>query len=123
MAYMGYESDRRTLKYRCPAGAYGMTCLNRDSCGGGNYGEYGRVIRIPIEKDRRMFTPIARSSYAFERIYKGRRAVERVNSRIDNVFGFEFHYIRGKAKMTLRMSLALVVMLSMAVGRIKRKKD
>ena len=45
--------------------------------------------------------------------------MERVNSRIDNVFGFEFHYIRGKAKMTLRMSLALVVMLAMAVGRIK----
>ena len=84
---------------------------------------YGRVIRIPIEKDRRIFTPIARSSYAFERIYKGRRAVESVNSRIDNVFGFEFHYIRGKAKMTLRMSLALVVMLSMAVGKIKRNQE
>ena len=84
---------------------------------------YGRVIRIPIEKDRRMFTPIARSSYAFERIYKGRTAVERVNSRIDNVFGFEFHYIRGKAKMTLMMSLALVVMLSMAVGKIKRNQE
>ena len=118
MAYMGFESDRRTLKYRCPAGAYRITCQNREKCGDGRYGEYGRVVRIAIEKDRRMFTPIARSSYAFERIYKGRTAVERVNSRIDNVFGFEFHYIRGKAKMTLRMSLALIVMLAMAVGRI-----
>ena len=25
--------------------------------------------------------------------------VERVNTRIDNVFGFEKHYIRGKQKM------------------------
>jgi hypothetical protein len=123
MSYMGFESDRKTLKYRCPAAAYGITCCNRDRCGEGNYGEYGRVVRIPIEKDRRMWTPIARSSYAFERIYKGRTAVERVNSRIDNVFGFEFHYIRGKAKMQLRMSLALIVMLAMAVGRIKKNRE
>jgi hypothetical protein len=54
------------------------------------------VVRIPIEKDRRMFTPIARSTYAFDRIYKGRTAVERINSRIDNILGFEFHYIMGK---------------------------
>ena len=32
-----------------------------------------------------------------------RNAVERINSRIDNSFGFERHYIRGKAKMTARV--------------------
>ena len=119
MAYMGFEADRRSLKYRCPAAAYGLSCHNKDRCGRGNYGEYGRVVRIPLDKDRRIFTPIARSSYAWERRYDGRTSVERVNSRIDNVLGFEFHYIRGKAKMTLSMSLSLVVMLAMAVGRIK----
>ena len=81
MAYMGFEADRLTLKYRCPAGAYGITCQNKGSCGEGSYGGYGRVVRIPIEKDRRMFTPIARSSYAFERIYKGRTPVCRQAGR------------------------------------------
>jgi hypothetical protein len=33
--------------------------------------------------------------------------------------GFENHTIRGKRKMTMRMSLALIVMLAMALGRIR----
>ena len=69
-----------------------------------------------------MFTPLARSSYRWASIYKMRTAVERVNSRIDNVFGFEKHYIRGQQKMKLRVSLALCVMLAMALGRIKEKQ-
>ena len=60
---------------------------------------------------------------ALEKRRKGRTAVERVNSRLDNVFGFENHFIRSKAKMTLRISLALVVMLSMVVGHIGQKQS
>jgi hypothetical protein len=33
--------------------------------------------------------------------------------------GFENHTTRGKRKMTMRMSLALIVMLAMALGRIR----
>lgn len=119
MAYQGFEKDRNSLKYRCPVSAYGIECQGKRECSGNGC---GRIVRIPLERDRRIFTPIARSSYAWERLYKGRTAVERVNSRMDNVFGFENHFIRGKAKMTLRISLALVVMLSMAVGRICQKQ-
>ena len=36
-----------------------------------------------------------------------------------NVFGFENHTIRGLAKMRTRCTLALVVMLAMALGRIR----
>ena len=46
-----------------------------------------------------------------------------VNSRIDLSFGFEHHFIRGKAKMTLRVGLALLVMLSMALARVKREQE
>jgi hypothetical protein len=45
--------------------------------------------------------------------------VERVNSRLDTSFGLEKHTIRGLTKMYTRCCLALVVMLAMAVGRIK----
>ena len=48
-----------------------------------------------------------------------RTSLERVNSRIDNVFGFEKHFIRGLEKMKIKVSLALCVMLAMALGRIK----
>ena len=41
------------------------------------------------------------------------------HSRIDQVFQFEHHTIRGQAKVETRVTLALVVMLAMALGRIR----
>ena len=48
--------------------------------------------------------------------------MERVNSRLDVSFGFEQHYIRGLKKMKLRCSLAMCIMLAMALGRVKEKQ-
>jgi len=118
MAYGGFEKDRMALKYICPVRAYGLTCSGADQCGHAKKSE-----RISLEIDRRIFTPVARSSYAWERDYKGRTAVERVNSRLDVSFGFEKHFIRGQKKMEIRVGLALCVMLAMAVGRIKEKRQ
>lgn len=117
MAFCGFEKDRNTLKYKCPSAAYGIECKAFAHC---SKETKGKTVRIPLETDRRIFVPIARSSYKWQRLYNGRTAVERVNSRIDVSFGFEHHFIRGKAKMTLRVGLALIVMLSMALARIKR---
>ena len=52
-------------------------------------GDFGRVVRISRSVDRRVFTPRARPSYGWERLYKKRTSVERVNSRLDVSFGFE----------------------------------
>ena len=38
---------------------------------------------------------------------------------IDRVLGFEQHFIRGKAKMETRVTLAFVVLPAMALGRIR----
>jgi len=116
MAYGGFEKDRGALKYICPARAYGLTCSGGPECGHAMKSE-----RVSLEIDRRIFTPVARSSYAWERDYNRRTAVERVNSRLDVSFGFERHFIRGQKKMEMRVGLALCVMLAMAVGRIKEK--
>jgi hypothetical protein len=51
--------------------------------------------------------------------YARRSALERINNRIDNSFGFEKHFIRGQAKMKTRMGLALAVMMAMALGHVK----
>ena len=118
MAYGGFEKDRMALKYICPVRAYGLTCSGADQCGHAMKSE-----RISLEIARRIFTPVARSSYAWERRYKGRTAVERVNSRLDVSFGFERHFIRGQKKMEIRVGLALCVMLAMAVGRIKEQQQ
>lgn len=116
MAYGGFEADRRTLKYRCPARQYGLTCKGRRRC------PVRGAVRIKLSQDRRVFTPLARSSYRWKAIYKKRTAVERVNSRLDVSFGFEQHFIRGLKKMRLRVGLALIVMLAMALGRAKEKR-
>ncbi|MEW6245057.1 MAG: DDE transposase, partial [Bacillota bacterium] len=47
----------------------------------------------------------------------------RVNSRLDEAYGFEKHFLRGLKKMRLRCTLALMVMLAMAVGRILEKQS
>ena len=117
MAYGGFEKDRMALKYVCPIRAYGLTCKGSDQCVHAMKSE-----RVGLEIDRRIFRPIARSSYAWEREYKKRTAVERVNSRFDVSFGFEKHFIRGQKKMEIRVGLALCVMLAMAVGRIKEQQ-
>ena len=118
----GFEKDRGTLKFRCPAAYYEYECKGREECEKCSplgVGEYGRVVRVPIGLDRRIFTPINRSTKQWGKDYKKRTSVERVNGRIDQVLGFEHHTIRGKDKMEMRLSLALVILLSMALGRIK----
>ncbi len=117
MAYGGFEKDRMALKYVCPIRAYGLTCQGSDQCAHAMKSE-----RVSLEMDRRIFTPLARSSYAWEREYRKRTTVERVNSRLDVSFGFEKHFIRGQKKMEIRVGLALCVMLAMAVGRIKKEQ-
>jgi hypothetical protein len=122
LAYVGFEKDRQTLKYRCPAAFYGFDCAGRAECEALSpigVGDFGRVVRVPLELDRRIFTPIARHTDKWEKAYDRRTSVERVNSRLDQVLGFEQHTIRGKDKMELRVTLALVVMLAMALGRIR----
>ena len=47
---------------------------------------------------------------------------ERVNSRLAGPYCLEKHFIRGMGKMRYRCSLALCVMLAMAVGRVAEKK-
>ncbi len=113
MAYAGLERERGTLKYRCPAEHYGSECAGRELC------PIGKAVRIPMEQEPRVFTPLPRHTYKWQRLYAGRTAVERVNSRLDRVFGFENHTIRGLTKMRTRCTLALVVMLAMALGRIR----
>jgi hypothetical protein len=118
MAYGGFEEKRSSLKYLCPAGAYGMKCEGCSSCS-----IFKKSIRIPLKEDRRIFTPLARSSYKWQDSYNKRTSVERVNSRLDVSFGFEHHYIRGLLKMKVRCGLALCVMLAIAVGRIRQNRQ
>ena len=80
----GFERQGHN-KETLSAKQYGIECKCMEECKAKN------GIRIPIKTDRRIFTPIDRSSYKWERCYKERTAVERVNSRLDESFRFEKH--------------------------------
>lgn len=116
MVHKGFEKKRDALKYQCPLKAYGISCKGAKQC------PVKDSIRIPRSMDERIFTPVARSSYKWERLYKMRTSIERINGRIDVSFGFERHFIRGLEKMKFKMGLALTIMLTLAVGRIRSKQ-
>jgi len=123
LAFQGFEADRDTLKYRCPAAAYGLQCQGQAHChaaGQVNPGKYGRIVRIDItEQNRRIFVPTPYGSPSWNRGYARRSALERINNRIDHGYGFEQHFIRGQAKMKTRIGLALAIMMAMALGHVK----
>ena len=73
-----------------------------------------------MSEDRRIFVPTPHGSPRWHWGYNRHTALERINNRIDNSFGFEHHFIRGMHKMKLRIGLAFAVMLAMALGHIKQ---
>ena len=122
MVYDGYEKNRDCQKWRCPAAVYSRIIKCRSFARCSKNSEYGRVVRVKRDFDPRTFLPVARTSLKFDRLYKKRTSVERVFSRMDVSYGFEKHYIRGQKKMHFRCGFALIVMLSMALGRICENK-
>jgi hypothetical protein len=75
MAHLGYEHDRGYVKYRCPARHGVWDCPSDQKCNDGL--SAGLSARIPGELDLRRFPPIPRATKQFERLYRGRTAVER----------------------------------------------
>ena len=98
MHYEGYDAQKKCLRYSFK----------------------GKVYKLYISYDERVFLPVARNSMKFSRLYKGRTAVERLNGRLDRDFMFEDHCIRGLDKMRLLVSLSLLIMNVMAVAKIRR---
>jgi hypothetical protein len=123
MKYYGFEKDRNTHKFRCPAACAGIECKNKEACRSNIKGNgYGRVVRIKLEKDRRLFTPSYIHSYGFKEAYKGRTSIERLFYRLDHLYGFEEHTISGEARMRLNVTLSMITMLATAAGYIEEGK-
>lgn len=112
MAYVGYEKDRKTLKYRCSARQQGWSCPNDERCNAGK--EYGLLVRVPCAIDLRRFPPIPRATLQFERRYKGRTAVERVNARMKIFWGVDDGNITGARRFHAYVGAVMVICVAFA---------
>ena len=112
MAYIGHEPARRTLKYRCPAVHEGWRCPSQTTCNAGR--RYGKTVRVKRDIDLRRFPPVPRATKKFERLYKGRSAVERVNARLKIFWGADDGNITGAARFHAWLDTVMVVHIGLA---------
>jgi hypothetical protein len=107
MAYIGHEPSRGTLKYRCPALNEGWKCPMSSRCNAGK--KYGLTVRVKQEIDLRRFPAIPRATKQFERLYKGRPAVERVNARLKIFWGIDDGNVTGAARFHALVGTVMIV--------------
>ncbi|MFQ5464193.1 MAG: transposase [Phycisphaerae bacterium] len=107
MSYIGYEPKRETIKYRCPSKHEGWECPMSSLCNAGK--QYGLTVRVKREIDLRRFPAIPRATKKFERLYKGRTAVERVNSRFKVFWGADDGNITGSRRFFAQVGAVMVV--------------
>ena len=112
MAYIGYEPARGTVKYRCPAMHGGWSCPSHERCNAAK--TYGKTVRVKCETDQRRFPPIPRATRQFERLYKGRTAVERVNGRFRLFWGADDGNITGAARFHTHIGVVMIVHIGLA---------
>ena len=107
MAYIGHEPERETLKYRCPAKHEGWDCPMSGICNAGK--SYGKTVRVPRAVDLRRFPSLPRATKKFERLYKGRTAVERVNGRLKLFWGVDDGNVTGTRRFVAQVGVVLAV--------------
>jgi hypothetical protein len=107
MAYIGYEPERETLKYRCPARHEGWDCPMSKICNAGK--SYGKTVRVDRDLDPRRFPSLPRATKKFERMYKGRTSVERVNARMKVFWGVDDGNLTGSRRFVAQVGVVLAV--------------
>jgi hypothetical protein len=113
MSYIGYEPSRETIKYRCPAMHEGFACPMSETCNAGK--TYGLTVRVPREIDLRRFPALPRATKKFERLYKGRTSVERVNARLKVFWGADDGNVTGSRRFFALLGVIMVVHAAFAV--------
>ena len=122
MSYIGHEPERETLKYRCPAKHEGWECPMSAVCNAGK--SYGKTVRVPSELDPRRFPSLPRATKKFERMYKGRTGVERVNGRLKIFWGADDGNVKGSRRFCAQVGVVLAVhaVLATLLARAPRRE-
>jgi hypothetical protein len=122
LRFDGYETARNALRYdlpkTCPKESGDGYCELSDTCS-------QKFMRVKVtEENLRHLGPVVRESKKFARLYRGRTAIERVNSRLKAHDGLDEIKRRGTKRVSVWALIALLCMNAFAVtvateGRIK----
>jgi len=115
--------DGHYLKYRCPQKSGLLCCLvEHKGISRCSPSDYGLVVKLNMREDPRRYVPVPRETKKWERLYKLRTGVERVNSRLKENLILDELRVRGKKKVKTRVGLNLLVMLAIAVAMAERNR-
>lgn len=106
MIYAGFEKSRKALKYRCLSTNYNVSCYGKQRC------PVKSGIRIPLHLDRRLFTPVARSSYKWKQLFAHHKTQEYYLEYLENTLCLKLPYTRGLAKLQLHNLLNECLLLA-----------
>ncbi len=70
---------------------------------------YGKTVRVPRGVDLRRFPALPRATKKFERMYKGRTAVERVKARLKLFWGVDDGNLKGSRRFVAQVGVVLAV--------------
>ena len=70
---------------------------------------YGKTVRVDRALDLRRFPALPRATKKFERMYKGRTAVERANARLKLFWGVDDGNLRGSRRFVAQVGVVLAV--------------
>jgi len=87
-------------------------CASHKRCNAAQ--SYGKTIRVKREVDLRRFPPIPRATKTFEREYKGRTAVERVNARTKIFWGVDDGNVTGPERFHAHVGTVMLVHVGLA---------
>jgi hypothetical protein len=121
MSYAGHEKSRGTLTYRCPAVVEGFRGARARKCNAGK--SYGMTVRVPQEIDRRRVPSIPRAAPPFERLYKGRTSVARVNDRRKVWWGLDDGNVVGSRRFCAHVVSVRIVHPAFAARLAKAQRQ
>lgn len=104
MVFAGFEKGRKSLKYRCMARHYGISCGKETGC------PLLSGRRIPLKLDRKIFTPLPRSCFRWDSLFKEYETKEILQNAL-----FPF----SKRKKELRISLYSLLLLAASLADLK----
>lgn len=120
MVLWGPCPGRSRYKWRCP-----LTCGKVEHCSHKEFcspSPYGRCFYTKPEWDIRLYTPIARGTSEYKKIYNNRTGSERVNNRLLNDYHLHSMKIHGKKRYSFFSMIAGINVHLDARLKVAKKK-